>query len=353
MVTDYQLKSNSRYSSIAIVLLLFTLLQDAPASDCDFPAPGDIEVIRGIVDAGFREDYQRADSLAISLQNRYPYCPIGYVMHAAMLHSRMLDDEHFEYESQFNELIDLTVSKAEAIIDSESADAWTYYCLGLAHGSKAVFDARKGSKWSALKRGMKSKSAFSKSIELDSTFYDSYVGLGSYHYWRTVKTKLINWLPLVQDDREEGIRELQLAINQSLFSSDFATNALIWVYIDAERFAAAESLAVSMQSEYPEGRKFLWAIAAASLPLGDTSGAEAAYFELLKKTREKTERSGYNEFECLYYLSKIQYEQGRFEQCASLCDSALATGLSQYAKERLNGKLRELRDLRARAPQNQ
>ena len=171
----------------------------------DFPQPSDIKSVQRIVDAGFRSNYAVAESLSIDLQDRYPHHPIGYVMNAAMLQSQMLDDEHFDYQDDFYTLIKLVERKCKNLLKDSPDDAWVLYCLGLAYGSKAVYDSRAGSRWSAIRHGIKSKRVFTDCIEADGSFYDAYVGLGSYHYWRTAKTSIVNWLPFVQDDREEGI----------------------------------------------------------------------------------------------------------------------------------------------------
>ncbi|MFH1893060.1 MAG: hypothetical protein ABIK83_10330 [Candidatus Zixiibacteriota bacterium] len=314
-----------------------------------FPRAVDIAQIRQIVEAGFRDDYAQADSIADDLKSIYPDHPIGFVMQAAMKQSEMLDMEHFDFEDEFYKLLQFSEEKSEAIIDSVPHDAWAWYCLGLALGSRAVYDARKGSWWSATRRGIKAKRAFTKCIKSDSTFYDAYVGLGSYHYWRTVKTRSVNWLPFIQDDREEGLRELNLAINKSLFSADFARNALMWILMDKEEYAEAESLAVQMQRKYPEGRKFLWGMAMARSKLGNYIGAEAVYTELIGRIESDSANNDFNVVECRFQLAGIHFDTENYQKCIDECDMVSRLTLSDDVRERLKGKLSDLKEIRRTA----
>jgi len=340
------LQGASRSNALLILAVLISVLAVSDhVRAATFPRAEDIAQIRQIVDAGFRDDYARADSIADDLKARYPEHPIGFVMQAAMKQSEMLNMEHFDFEDEFYKLLQLSEEKSEAIIDLAPHDAWAWYCLGLARGSRAVYDARKGSWWSATRRGIKAKRAFTECIRSDSTFYDAYVGLGSFHYWRTVKTRSVNWLPFVQDDREEGLRELNLAINRSLFSVDFARNALMWILIDKEDYAEAESLAVEMQRKYPEGRKFLWGIAEARLKLNNYTGAEAVFAELIDRIDIDSANNNFNVVECRFQLAQIYIETEHYQECIDECDVVNGLTLSDDVRKRLNDRLSDLKKI--------
>jgi tetratricopeptide (TPR) repeat protein len=333
-----------------LLLILLSVVSVFSVSYAEvFPQPHDVETVRHIIGDGFSGSYEVAESLTVSLQNRYPFHPIGYVMQAAMLQSQMMDGEHFDLEDDFYILTKLTEKKCRQMIEENSGDAWVLYCLGLAYGSRAVYYSRAGSWWSTLRYGVKAKKAFSDCIKVDSTFYDAYVGLGSYHYWRSAKTKAINWLPFVPDERNRGLRELELAAEKSLFSGDFARNSLIWVWIDLRRYEEAESLAVEMQNKYPEGREFLWGIAAARLKQDDYLGAEAVFTELIARVREDSGSNNYNLIECRYQLARVYLEAGQYTKCLEQCRLARETDLEQSARKRLKKRLSELKSMEKQA----
>jgi len=212
-----------------------------------------------------------------------------------------------------------------------------------------VYYSRAGSWWSALRYGIKAKKAFGRCIKADSAFYDAYVGLGSYRYWRSAKTKAINWLPFVPDERDRGLRELELAAEKSLFSGDFARNSLIWVWIDLRRYEEAESLAVEMQNKYPEGREFLWGIAAARLRQDDFLGAEAVLTELIARVREDPNTNNYNIVECRCQLARVYLETEQYTKCLEQCRLAREVDLDQSVHKRLKKRLSELRSMEKQA----
>ncbi len=333
-------------SVLAILLLIGATNGEEMSARIDFPASGDIETLREIVSAGFSERYAEAESLAISLQWRYPYHPIGFIMQAAMLQSKMLDHEHFSYRREFHTLIKLAKKKARDRLEKNENDPWSLYCLGLAHGSHAVFESRDGSWLTAVKQGVRAKKAFSRCVEIDPQFYDAYVGIGSYHYWRTVKTGIVNWLPFVQDDRQQGIRELEIAADSARFSFDFAKDALIWVYIDTEKYEKAESLAVQMQQKYPEGKKFLWGLAQARVEAEKYDRALTAYERLLKKVTEDPNRANhYNEIEIRRRIAECADELGRYSEVVAHAKVVMALEIAPDIRNRAGDAISELSNL--------
>ncbi len=340
------LRPNPQALSITVSIIV-TLFSASFASD--FPRQGDIESVRRIVDAGFRGRYAEAESLAIDLQNRYPHHPAGYVLHATVLQSEMLDDEHFDYENEFYELIRLTERKCKSRLEDAPYDSWALYCLGLAQASRAVYGFRVGSWWSAVKYGIRSKGSFSACAEADKGFYDAYVGIGSYHYWRTAKTKAINWLPFVQDDREQGIAELALAMDSSLFSADLARNSLIWIWLDMGRYEEAESLSVEMQNKYPEGHRFLWSIAYARIELMNYRGAEAVLTEIITRISADSNTNNYNIVDCRHRLADLYLKTGRYLECMEQCGLVQKLNLENTVRKRLKKRLSEMRSMESDA----
>jgi tetratricopeptide (TPR) repeat protein len=335
--------------SILLIILAGVLSAFSVSSAADFPQTYDVKTVQHVMEDGFSGRYEAAESLAVSLQTLYPFHPIGYVMQAAMLQSQMMDGEHFDFEDDFCTLTKLTEKKCGQMIEKNPDDAWALYCLGLAFGSRSVYYSRAGSWWSTLRDGVKAKGAFSDCIKADSTFYDAYVGLGSYNYWRSAKTKLINWLPFVPDERDRGLSELELAAEKSLFSGDFARNSLIWVWIDLRRYVEAESLAVEMQNKYPEGREFLWGIAAARLKQDDYLGAEAVLTELIARIQADSNTNNYNIVECRSQLARLYLETEQYTKCLEQCRLASEIELEKSVRKRLMKRLSELRSIEKQA----
>ncbi|MBK7092480.1 MAG: hypothetical protein IPH59_12300, partial [bacterium] len=120
--------------------------------------------------------------------------------HAAMLylagvdHAEMMDREDFTNKRQFEMLVEKAIDLAEKAKSNSDKAAWAYLTIGNGHAYAASIEAKAGSWWTAMRRGLKAKSAYLEALELDPTLYDAYLGLGTYHYWKSAKTEFINWL---------------------------------------------------------------------------------------------------------------------------------------------------------------
>ena len=108
-----------------------------------------------------------------------------------------------------------------------------------------------GSWWGAFQDGLKCSSYLKKSLKIDSTYYDAYLGLGAYHYHKTVKSKAFLWLPFVADRRAQGIEELRLCIDSGYLAAHNARESLLRIYFDEKRYEELLVLADSLDKLTP------------------------------------------------------------------------------------------------------
>lgn len=322
------------------------------------------------IDACFRENYPLAEEKFKQIVSQTPQDPAGYFFFAMLYQAQMIDYESDFREEEFNESIKIVKKHAKERIKNNKAagsigkDAWAYLFLGNAYAAKAIHDARNGNWWSGLNNGMKAKSALKEAIKLDPELYDAYVALGSYHYWASVVTKALQWLPFFGDKREEGIAEMQLAQKRAIFSQDAASNGLIWMYVNEKKFDQAISLAKEMQNKYPEGKSFLWGLATAYYEKFDWKNALLSYQEIVRKIQSQqndpvySERSEskslnnyYNLVECKFHIANCLFNLGKFKECISTCEEIQSYPLDEKTKERQKDKLKKAKELWEKALQ--
>jgi hypothetical protein len=306
------------------------------------------------IDASFRENYSLAGERFKQVVSKAPQDPAGYFFKAMLYQAEMIDYESDFREKDFYENIKMVKKYAKERIRSNKKDAWAYLLLGNAYGAIALYDARKGNWWSGLNNGLKAKSALNEAVKHDPELYDTYVGLGSYHYWASVVTKVLWWLPFIGDKREEGLAQMKLAQERSIFSRDAASNGLIWMYINEKRFDEAISLANNMQHKYPEGKSFLWALATAHYEKSDWTNAYALYQEILIRIDDQNNRSTssadnpnnyYNWIECKFHIASSLFNLGKFEACIQACEEIQSHPLDEKTKERQKDKLKTIEKL--------
>jgi tetratricopeptide (TPR) repeat protein len=255
-------------------------------------------IVSGI-DCILKQEYERADSLFTIVTNRYPDHPAGYLYRAAVLQAYSIDFDVPIKREKFDSLLLSGRNAAEKILLP-----WSIYFLGMADGYDAYECVERGDWIGGVQKGMSSASKFEKIIEKDSTFYNAYVGIGTYYYWRSRKTKFLQWLPFVKDDRELGIKMLIIGAQRSEYNRFAAISALISIYLDAENYKQAEEWSNHGLKFYPENRIFLWGLATALDRQNRSAEAVTAYSNLLENIVNVHAPHPYNEIVCRLNLVK-------------------------------------------------
>jgi tetratricopeptide (TPR) repeat protein len=327
---------------LLLVITLFLTLLVFPQSQ-EYPPYTNL-VLEGI-NATLNENYIFAQDRFKKVISTDSLNPAGYFFLGALYQAEMMDYESDFKEEEFYSTLEKAIKLAQKRISCGNNNPWDYLYLGNSYGYLGVYKARKGNWWSAFRNAMEAKSAFKKAVEIDSTFYDAYLGLGSYHYWTSHFTKTFAWLPFFADERERGIKELKLAAEKSIFSKVAALNALIWVYINEKDCQKAVQLAEELQKEYPEGKIFLWALATAYYEGYDWGKAIEYYNLIIEKLKNNPEGNYYNLIECKYHIAESYFNFGDFAECAKVCQEALSYELDSKTKERQEEKLDKLEEL--------
>lgn len=229
--------------------------------------------------------------------------PMAELCRATLYQAQMAAAESDSLRPTFLTAIERLKAAAEQFLAERGDSALAWYYLGQAAALKAVVDGRAGHRWSALRQGLSAGKLYSRAYRLDSSFHDLAMGLGSYRYWKSVRTKLLNWTPFFKDEREDGLRLLRLAVDSSEISGDVARTSLIFALINERRYDEATALADSMRRKYPDGTTFLWALGEVYFKMGDFPKAAETYDAILGR---QVEHPGnyYNAVEAAYFLSE-------------------------------------------------
>ncbi len=244
------------------ILCLFIFYLFIPAFSI---TPENIEIIKQGQIAMLNGNYRAAHEIISQLCPDDLSDPVRYIFRAAVLQAEMIDAEENLSGDKLKLLCDSTRQLAETKLKncSSSDSALCYLYIGHQYAYRALWEARFGSKFSALKNGFKTRGQYRKGLEVDSTLYDLYLGLGSFHYWKSVKSGILRSIGIFKDERQKGIKEVQLAVDSSLFSCEAARSALIWIMLNENNYDSVIALSQTMFQKYPEGNSLLWPMAEA------------------------------------------------------------------------------------------
>jgi len=289
-------------------------------------------------------DYAKRDF--VILEKEFPNLPLGKIYFAAVEIAKSYD-----LDIPFNvKIIQKKLEEAkkisEALIDKNENNIWNYYFLALANGYEAYFNALNGNWLSAFGTGVVSVNLFEKCISLNPDFYEALIAIGTYKYWKSKEMGFLDWLPFVEDQREEGIMLLEKAVKNSSYNSYLAINSLIWIYIDKEDYKKSVKLSQSVLSNYPKSRFFKFGLARA-LEEFDLKESIKEYYNILNSYSDSEKKNRCNEIMIKHKIAQ-QYEKiGEHRAALNLCNEILGIkNLTQYEHIKMDARLERVKTLK-------
>lgn len=301
-------------------------------------------VISGI-DLIMKQDYDQADSLFRSVASRYPHNPAGYLYQAAVMQAYSFDFMVPLKHSTFDSLLEIGRQTAKNL-DSP----WREYFLATADGYEASERADRGDWFGGVRKGLSSASQFEEVIEKDSSFYDAYVGIGTYYYWRSRKMYFLSWLPFVHDDREQGIQLLKESAERAVYNHFAAISSLVSILIDAENYKELLEWSQRGLAYYPENRTFLWGLVTALDQQGQKREAVDTYEHLLGNLITSSAPHPYDQIVCRLNLAQCQLYLKDTTRASSNLRALMqfeGADFPQQLKDRAQAKFTRARELLA------
>lgn len=331
-----------------ITALLFFVLTIQTISYCQvYPDAYVDSAIRDGINSIMMQDYYSASRTFTNLNRKYQSLPIGKIYLAAVQIAKAYDFGE-EYNSP---IIDSLLSSAEdqckKLLKENKNNIWNEYFHGLAEGYNAYFNALNENWINSFSKGFNALDDFEDVIKKDSGFYDAYIAIGTFKYWRSRKTEFLSWLPGYTDERKEGIRMLEEAAEHNSYNQYLAINSVIWIYIDEKKYKKAAETAESALKKYPGSRFFMWGLGRAYEEISPEKSINI-YKAILNSLPANLNH--YNEI-VLKHLMAQQYQKiGKKQEAVRLCDEILSTKISDnrvYSriKERLERVIELRREL--------
>lgn len=299
---------------------------------------------RSGIHLSINDRFRSADSVFVDLTETAALSPLGPLFAAGNLQAEMLDRESDEHRERFLANVELAEIRAESRIAERGYTlAEDEFVLGVAEGYRAVYESRWGGWFAALKSGLRAKKHFDSALRLDTTLCDAYLGLGSYHYWKSAKTDWVNWLPIVSDARNEGIAMLIRAADCGTYTRAAAHAALASAYINDERYPEALAHSDTLSQLAPYGKAHLWLKGKARYALYEWDSTVLVFDELEDRIREDGPGNYFNLIECAYYRAQCHWGSGQYQQARDECGRALTYPAPEEVKNRQRKRLDELR----------
>jgi predicted Zn-dependent protease len=329
------------------IILLFLFLFFSPKNFAQvYPDNSVHKILKSGINLIIDQKYDQAEKLFDQLDKTRKDIPLGKIYLAAVHIAKAYD-----YEEPYNhELIIKYLEGAkkisERLLKTDKKNIWNNYFLALTEGYIAYYDALRESWLQAFSTGLSSVSSFEDCIEMDDKFYESYIALGSYKFWKSKKTEFINWLPFIDDEKDLGIKYLQNAIKYSGYNSHLAIHSLIWIYIEQKDFEQAIKVAHLALRDHPQSRIFKWGLAR-SYENVNPAKSTLLYREILNSYPSRLKSNKINEVTLKHIIAQQLVKINKMEEAIKICDEILSiNGYSKYELDKLSNRLERVDNLK-------
>lgn len=310
-----------------------------------FPDPEiDKELTEG-VSLILNQKYAEAEDIFDRLDRAYPFNPLGKIYLSAVEIARSVDYGEPFNNSRITYLLEEAESLSDSLLDSDGENVWYKYYTALTSGYLAYYYALNENYLVAFSEGLKSIKKFNECLESDGSFYDAYIAIGTYRYWKSKKTDVLNFLPFYDDDTGNAIGLLKKAIDNNTYNNHLAINSLIWIYIEEGKSREAIRLAKEELKKFPESRFFKWGLARAYEDV-DKEEAILTYQDILNSHLSRSGSNGYNEIILRHKIAMLLHKLGKNDAALENCRVILNTEInSEYVRTRLEDRLKRVKEL--------
>jgi tetratricopeptide (TPR) repeat protein len=236
---------------ITLPLLLGTHLNafclESPDSSHFQDAKINTDVLKGI-HLLYNCEFNDAEKIFQKIITEFPHRPIGYFYLAMVTWSKLASG------------FCTTIQIANIRIENDVADSFDFFYLGGALGFKGRFELMK-SKWvSSFFAASNAIEALKTCLNMDPNNRDVLLGLGIFDYYTASLSgvlKFFSYLLLHKGNKDEGLRKLNIAAKEAIYSKTEAKSMLLHIYLFGEKdFLKALPFAEYLEKRYDKNPRF-------------------------------------------------------------------------------------------------
>lgn len=342
----------------AVFFMLLTLSGVLNAQDLLSDRKEEVELTKKALDHIYGFEFEEAKATIAKLDKIIPAHPGLTLLEALAIYWQEYplkagSKARSEYEAALNK----TAERADAMLERSKNDVEGIFFTLAAYGFLTGYYAEEGSIFKALGFARKAYSSLKAGFDLKDEFDEFYFSTGLYNYYRekypenNAGYKSVAWL-FQSGDKELGIRQLQTASRQALFTKVEADYYLFHIYLRYESDPqSALTYAQRLARTYPQNLTFAGYYAENLLAVGRFAEGDRlanrlmesskTYYRLpghvlhaiaLEKSKNKLDEAAVHYEKALELSESAQFDADHYRSMAFL-------GLGRIAATRGNHKL--------------
>lgn len=280
----------------------------------------------------YERQFNEAEALFLELKEKFPEKTAAYFYLAMVTWSRLAAGFWSpEHVAQYKKRIDRTVAIAKSRIESGKGDSYTYFYLGGALGFDGRFELMKGNWITSFFLASDAIDALKICHQMDPANKDVLLGLGTFDYYTARLSgvlKFLTYFLLHKGDKAEGLRKLDVAAKEAVYSATEAKSMLLHIYLFLENDPQkALDISRELSKTYALNPRFKVLEGVSCIRLGKEASYEAVVKALQKASAERKDasvaavwrrRAVY--LEAIHDLFKGDYAKARARLWAILAD---------------------------------
>ncbi len=326
------------FSLVIFVFPIFLSGQPYPVSEVD-------SLISEGLSYTWNLDFESAEECFIKLDKSFPELPAGKIFLSALFISRQTEFELPLEEEKTEQLLEEAIEKSEKFLSEDENNIWANYFMGLSHAWSAYYYSLNGNFINTVTDGYYAISWFDRCYEIDSTFYEASTIRGTYKYWISKYTDVIQWMPFVPDQMDEGIVILEEVVKKAEYSKLLAFRSLFWIYIDLKEYNKALDLVNNYINENGENPLSKYLHGRILIEFNKTEALKI-FDELYKFYEDKGDEFCVIKVRNLLTSAKLYTEEKKYKIALRYCKIVLNNYIECYEEmKRDDGRIKETQSL--------
>lgn len=291
----------------------------------------------------YSDNYQKSLALFDSLKQIHPDHPAPYFNIAASYQAWMGSYRINNFQKKLEDNVEMAIDKGNKLLEQQPDDPWLNFYVGAAYGYRA-FNRFRNSNWiGAFFDGRKGIGNFEESLKKDETLYDVYLGLGSYYYWRTARSKFIRAVAFwMRDKRKEGLQQIEFSIKHGRYCPPESIFGLVIALYDYEKYDEAYNiLQTYMKEEQQNIISGLYLRGILEAKRNDWAQTSEMFTQILERLEAHPYQSIGYQVECKYWLALAAKGQNDLETAKKLTAEAYQLSKTRNKDKELEGPIFE------------
>lgn len=307
-----------------VVLALFFLLAMAPRASGQnrFDLTKEVDqLLREGLNQMYSYNLQEAGKAFDELVRLFPEHPIGYMHKAEVVWWQALrDNKNPKLEADFERFTGLAVDKGQTLLKQNPRDFYALLYVAAAYGNRTRYNIYiNKSYYRAMRSGTKGYDFVGPAHALRPDYVDCLIGTGAYNYFAgSIPTllRIFTWMFTPSGDRNQGIRQLEVAARKGEYGQVAAKTVLLGIYYNEKRFDDYQRLISELIEQFPTNPVFVTWLADFHIRRERLEEGSQRLAMLL----DKTELAGSS-----LCLAQVHYERGRVSLAQRKAEDAVAS----------------------------